>query len=256
MARKAAWEELADDDLGPYRKARGWSFGRVLTGLLVVGAGTFVGAYYFPLYRAHQKLDQQYRELAARDRTVSDQASNAERALKSAVEQRDRLQAAQDQRDSLATTDAGKLERARGAVSRSLDKFVKKGNATVVAKSGVVLVAFDAALLFLPQRLDLAPVSHSLLCDTLKNSEANTVRVHSSLGDAWTAPSALAKIFPNVWSFSAARSAAVAQMLEGGCAFSATRISAIGDGKRDPWAAEFGGSAVPADRIELELSMR
>src|SRR5262245_12317996 len=98
MARKAAWEDMADADLGPYAKSRGTRGGRVLAGLLFVVIATFVAAYYLPLYRSHQKLAEQYRELGQRSQGLSETVGRLEGELKTVAAARDELQAEHDQR--------------------------------------------------------------------------------------------------------------------------------------------------------------
>src|SRR3954462_15969984 len=99
MARKAAWEDMADADLGPYAKSRGTRWGRVFAGLLFVAVATLVAAYYVPLYRAHEKLAEQYRELGQRSQGVSETVTRVQSELKAATEARDQLQAEQSARD-------------------------------------------------------------------------------------------------------------------------------------------------------------
>ena len=253
MARKAAWEDLVEADLGPYAKPRGTRWGRVFTGLLLVACATFVAAYYLPLYRAHQKLGDQYRELGQRSQGLSDSVNQTKLELKTTTDQRDQLQAEHDQRESKQKASTAQLERVRLALSSKLDKFVKKGSVALVANTGALVVAFDSALLFAPQKVDLSPAAHTLLCDVVKTGEAKSVAVGSSLGDAGVVPQALVKLYPTPWALSAARAASVAQALEAECSLSASQISATGNGKHDPTAALLSSTKLPADRIELEL---
>ena len=256
MARKAAWEDLVEADLGPYAKSRGTRWGRVFTGLLLVGCATFVAAYYLPLYRAHQKLGDQYRELGQRSQTLSESVSQTKLELKTTTEQRDQLQAERAQKESSKKASVDQLERVRVALSSKLDKFVKKGNVAVAANTGSLMVAFDSALLFVPQKVDLSPAAHTLLCDVVKTGEAKAVAVGNSLGDAGVVPPALLKSYPTPWALSAARAAAVAQALEADCSLPASQISATGNGKHDPAASLLSNAKLPLDRVELELTLR
>src|SRR5450432_1936882 len=95
----ARWEDFADTDMGPYAKPRGTRWGRVFTGLLVLGFGTFVAAYYLPLYRAQQRLNDQYRELGQKSQSLEGNVSKAEADLKTVSAERDRLRAEHDQKD-------------------------------------------------------------------------------------------------------------------------------------------------------------
>jgi chemotaxis protein MotB len=249
MARKAAWEDLADADMGPYARKRGTSWGRVFIGVLLIASATFVAAYYVPLYRAHQRLSEQYHELGQRSQGLSDSVTKAQQELKSATEQRDRLQSEHDQTVSSKKADGDRLERLQSALSSKLDKLVKKGSAAVAVHDGALVVAFDAASLFLPQKLDLSPTGRQLLCDTVKSGEAKAVTVRASLAEGAAAPPALAKIYPAPWVLSAARAAAIVQGLQDTCAIPAAQLSATGLASRSAPP----GLKVSGDRVELEL---
>ena len=255
MARKAAWEDLADADLGPYVKPRGTSWGRVFMGLLVIGTATFVVAYYLPLYRAHQKLGDQYRDLTTRAQGLSETVSKTQSELKSTTGDRDRLQGDHDRLESAKKSDGDQLERARAALTTKLDKLVKKGAAAVVVNGGALTVALDSAVLFQPQKLDLAPAGRTLLCDVVKSTEAKSITVRDSLTEGAAVPPALAASFAGQWALSAARAAAVAQGVQDGCAFPAAQLSASGNGTRDPIAAQLGSFKAATDHVELELAL-
>ncbi|MEP7053173.1 MAG: hypothetical protein ABJB12_22600 [Pseudomonadota bacterium] len=256
MARKAAWEDLADSDLGPYAQSRGTRWGRVFVGLFVVGAATFVAAYYLPLYRAHQKLDAQYRDLAQKSQTLSDDAAKTTAELNAALLERDHLRAERDQKLSAQNSAAGHQEGARATLASKLDKLVKKNAVAIVANGGTLLVALDSALLFQPQRLDVTPAARGVLCDIVKSSGAKSLAVGASMAPGSAVPAALSKSYANAWTFSAARAAAVAQTLAEQCAFPAPQLSATGNADHDPFASELASSKLPADRIELDLTPR
>ena len=256
MARKARWEDLAESELGPYGKQGGSRWARVLAGLLFVAGATFVFAYYLPLYRAHAQLSKQYRDLGDRTQTLTNTVQGTERNLKTASARIDELQAERDQRDGVKHQRAEQIERVRTLLSTKLDKYLKKGTLALVSGDGTLLVGLDAASLFLPQKLDLTPAAQALLCDVAKTSEPQAVTVRDAVGESSVAQAALAKSYPSTWAWSAARAAAVAQALEGGCSIPAARISATGGGKHDPWAAQLASSKLPADRVVLELTLR
>jgi chemotaxis protein MotB len=68
---------------------RGW---RILALLVVIGAATFLAAYYLPLYRAHDQLRNEYGKLS--EAATSDRRKLAEtaKALQSVSSQRDKLE--------------------------------------------------------------------------------------------------------------------------------------------------------------------
>ena len=251
MARKAAWQDMADADLGPYGKSRGTRWGRVLGGLLFVAVATFVAAYYLPLYRAHQKLAEQYRELGQRSQGLSESVSKAQGELKSVTEARDQLQAEHDVREGEKKVSGDQQERVRAALSTKLDKFVKKGSAAVLVRAGSLVVAFDSATLFVPQKLELTPAARTLLCDIVKTSDAKLLTVRASLAAASVVPPPLAAGYAGPWALSAGRAAAVAQILEQGCAVPRGQLSAMGTGNQQP----LPGLKLTGDPIELEIGL-
>src|SRR5450432_2962182 len=157
MARKAAWEDAADSDLGPYGKSSGTRWGRVLLGIVLVASATFVAAYYLPLYRAQQKLSAQYRDLNQRSLGLADATSKFQADLKGVTLERDQLRADRDRRDSGKQAERQKMEGLRADLSSKLDKFVKKGWVSLSVSGGSLWIALDDTLLFVPQQLDLNP---------------------------------------------------------------------------------------------------
>lgn len=249
MARKAAWEDLADADLGPYGKSRGTRWGRVLAGLSFVAVATFVAAYYLPLYRSHEKLAEQYRELGQRAQVLSDSVMKVKLELKTTTDTRDQLQAEHDARESAKKATSDQLERVQHALSTKLDKWLKKGNAALLLNSGSLYVAFDSALLFMPQKLELTPTGRALLCDLAKTSEAKAFTVRAALGPGSVVPPPLAASYPNPWALSAGRAAAVTQVLEQACSVPSAGLMAVGNGTQGPRA----GLKLSGDPIELEV---
>ena len=250
MARKAAWESASD--LGPYAKSSGTNWGRVLLLVLLVGAGTFVAAYYLPLYRAQQKLSEQYRDASQKLQTLSDSANKTQAELKSVTAERDQLQTEHDTRESAKKTESDKFAKLSSDLGVKLDKLVKKGSAVVATSSGAEVVALDTAALFLPAKLDVSPAGKITLCDIAKSASGFALHVGASMNEDATIPAPLEGSFGNPWSLSAARAAAVAQILEEKCAVPAAQLSAIGNGKHEPHASELASLKAP-ERIVLEL---
>src|SRR5882757_451007 len=120
MARKAAWEQMSE--LGPYGKSAGTNWARVFVLLLLVFMATFIAAYYLPLYRAAQKLSEQFRELSQKSQGLSDASQKAQSDLKSVTAERDQLRAEHDQRERATKTEGDRLERLRADLSTKLDR--------------------------------------------------------------------------------------------------------------------------------------
>jgi flagellar motor protein MotB len=253
MARKAAWEDASD--LGPYGKSGGMSWGRVFVLVLLVAMGTFVAAYYLPLYRAQQKLSEQFRDLSQKSQTSSDALSKARSELKSVTSERDQLQAEHDKHESAKKTETDQLERMSRDLSVKLDKLMKKGSALVSTSNGSLLVALDAATLFAPQKLDLSPPGVATLCDVAKTAQSQSLRISGSMAGDAPVPPGLAATFGNPWALSAARAAAVAESAEEKCSVPAQQLSAIGNGKHEPFEAQLASLKAP-ERIVIEIRAR
>jgi chemotaxis protein MotB len=252
MARKAAWE---DADLGPYAKSGGTRWGRVFVLVLLVGIGTFVAAYYLPLYRSQQKLSEQYRDLSQKTQALTDSATKAQADLKSVTSERDQLQAEHDRHESAKKSDLDQLEHLRADLSTKLDKLVKKGSAAVATNAGSVLVGLDDAAVFMPQKLDLSPAGKALLCDIGKGAQSLSIRVIGSMAEGTTMPAALEASYGSAWGLSAARAAAVTTLLEEKCALPPAQLAAVGNGKQDPFQAQLASLKAP-ERVVLELRAR
>jgi chemotaxis protein MotB len=255
MARKAAWEDAGDADLGPYGKPSGTRWGRVFVGLLLVAAGTFVAAYYLPLYRAQQKLGQQYRELQQRAAGLSNTVDKTTAELTSASKERDELKTARDEQQVATETAQQQQQSLRAELAGKLDKVLKKGGGAVVASERSVVVALNEALLFAPQKLVLSPQAKPLLCDIAKIAGSHFIRVHVTTADGATASTpASASSSVNPWALSAERAAAIAGALAQQCSFPAAQLSATGDAARDPFAAQLASTMLSVGRVELEVT--
>jgi len=250
MARKAAWESASD--LGPYAKSGSTNWGRVFLLVLLVGVATFVAAYYLPLYRAQQKLSDEYRDASQKLQTLSDSASKTQAELKSVTAERDRLQAEHDARESAKKSDGDKLAKLASDLGARLDKLTKKGSAVVATKNGSELVALDTAALFMPLKLDVSPAGKAVLCDIAKTASGLALHVTASMNEDAAIPAPLEPSFANPWSLTAARAAAVAQTLEEKCAVPGAQISASGHGKHEPHLSELANLKAP-ERIVIEL---
>jgi len=238
---------MADAELGPYAKSGRTRWGRVFAGLLFVAIATFVAAYYLPLYRAHQKLAEQYRELAQRAQGLSESAGRTQRELATVTAARDELQLEHDQRTHAAKASDEQRDRVRAALTAKLDKYLKKHLAVVTANAGAVLVAFDSALLFFPQKLELTPAGRALACDVAKSSEAKVLAVRGSLAKGSVIAPPLSASYPNAWALGAARAAAVTQTLQ--TCVPAVQLSATAVGSEPALA----GLELTGDPLVLEL---
>jgi chemotaxis protein MotB len=254
MARKAAWEDLVSVAVAPYEKNRGTRSARLFAALLLIASVTFVAAYYLPLYRAHQKLGERWRELVESAQGLSARLTKSDLELKATAAQKDQLQAEHDALEAKTTSDAEQLERMRAVLAPKLDKLVKKGNAALLVRGRALFVVLDGALLFMPQKVDMFPAARALLCDVVKTSGAKSVTIADSLAPVATVPPAFAANYPSAWALSGARAAVAAQVLARACSFSTSELRATGNGGHDP-LAELSATKFLGDHLELELAL-
>jgi chemotaxis protein MotB len=71
----------------------------LLVGVALVGCGTFIFAYYVPLYRAHQTLNTSHARLMQQIKTLEDTLTQAQASLKSEIAKRQTLEAEKRQSD-------------------------------------------------------------------------------------------------------------------------------------------------------------
>ncbi len=96
MARRAPWEDIVNAGLEPHAKSSTGQGGRLFVGLLAIGACTFIGAYYVPLYRAHRALNREYRALAEQAEALKAASLSTQSELVRIREERDGLRRERD----------------------------------------------------------------------------------------------------------------------------------------------------------------
>jgi flagellar motor protein MotB len=154
-----------DDPFAPKKR---FSLGRVLTGLVLLGTGTFAIAFYFPLLEAHSALVREHESLSAQQANLGSQ-------LKLTSEQ---LEATQKERESLRTQlskkDDAQAERERAAgslmhaLSSALEPRIKRKALKVVQQGLDTVVQIDNAKLYRGNQASVHPPGSAVLCDIAK----------------------------------------------------------------------------------------
>ncbi|MGC4092225.1 MAG: hypothetical protein QM756_30960 [Polyangiaceae bacterium] len=176
MARNP-WENDPDLQAFAGRRSGGMPWGRVLVGLVVVGGLTFVGAYYLPLFRAHDTLSAEHQRSVDQSHTLERSLADAKADLQKAAARRDELEAEKQKRESGSVSAASELEGLRSELSSKLDKAEKKSLAAVALKNGVLSVSLADALLFSPKKLEPSAGGKQVLCDVAKAAAARSIRI-------------------------------------------------------------------------------
>src|SRR5688572_16207495 len=122
MARSPAWDDLdgMGNNFGRPRSGR-WKTVLVLLGL--IGAATFVFAYYLPLHRAHAALTAQHQALSGKAQSAAGALKQAQTELAGIKEKRDELERDRFQRESGQKSELSKLELVKASLLMKLEKF-------------------------------------------------------------------------------------------------------------------------------------
>lgn len=246
MARNP-WED--DPDLQAFagrRSGGGMPWGRVLVGLVVVSGLTFLGAYYLPLFRAHDTLAAEHQRTVDQTKTLEQSLADAKAQLQKASARRDELEAERQKRESGSASAASDLEALRTDLATKLDKFVKKNLADVSVKNGLVTVSLADSLVLLPKKLEVGAGAKQVLCDIAKSAGARSLWIYA-IDDGSEPDAAVAAKYPGNWAMRTARAAAVADTLESKCGVKARDLLALG-GMRTA-----ASDRVPPVHFEIEL---
>src|SRR5262245_19650027 len=90
----------SDPEMKAMRGQRGSApWAGLLVGVALVACGTFIFAYYVPLYRAHQTLASSHGRIMQQIKTLEDTLTQAQATLKSEIAKNQTLEAEKRQRD-------------------------------------------------------------------------------------------------------------------------------------------------------------
>jgi chemotaxis protein MotB len=249
---KSPWDE--DSDVPAFARSRSGStrWGRVFLGVAFVIVATFVGAYYLPLFRAHDTLSAEHRRVSEQNQTLQRSLNEAQAELKTAKARRDELEAEQHQREATKTGQSSELETVRSELKSKLDRYLKKGS-ELGSRDGHLVLAIPDALVFSAGKLEVSNTGKQLLCDFAKASGRKPLNVLALDASDSVAPAFAAK-FPSVLALRAARAAAVAETLQAKCEVDAGALR-IQLPLAAPAATLEGAKLAPV-RIELELGSK
>lgn len=227
-------------------------WGRVLTGMLVIGCVTFALAYYLPLARAHQELGKRFAELKARadaaDRALEGERSKAKelgethRALENRmaeVTQRDKQRA-----------DASQV--IRSALQSKLEKPLAKNQATVAVAGDRVVAALSLDHLLTRGKVEIGAPGQSLLCSVAGAANKRSIRV-VVVAEQKGIPANLSKTLKTPLQYSVAVAQRVAETLLDKCGVDAAHLSAAGVPTEPASSMAPEGKKLPGPRVELWL---
>ncbi len=253
MARRAAWEDIDPAEHGPYHR-HGSGQGRWLgVGLLAIGTATFVGAFYVPLYRAHDALSREHTAVVDQLESTHAALIRTQSELTRMRQESDVLRQSRDGAVAAARARADGLRRelAGGAIER----LSKKDALSVSTSETAVLLSFDPASVFLSRDTVVSNAGRKAICEVIRVvGKTTSIHVHDFLTGGAPVPSGFTSSYPTAWSFTAARAAGVAEALEEDCGVPGAVLRATGDAKQDRFEAALGAGR--GERLVLEIAAK
>jgi chemotaxis protein MotB len=223
----------------------------LLVGVALVACGTFIFAYYVPLYRAHETLATSHGRIMQQIKSLEDTLTQAQATLKSEIARRETLEAEKRQRDTSTKSSASELESVRATLGQKLEGPVSKKQAGLALDADKLVVVLGSSALFSTGKVEVSGGGKNLLCEIGKAAAGRPVRVEASTDDSGV-PALLKLKYTNEFSLSAAAAASVANTLEDKCNVKATQLSASGYANRPPRKA-LEGTKIGGLRVEIEI---
>jgi hypothetical protein len=253
---KNAFEDM-DPDLsamrGSMRSSAGpMRWGRVLTGVLVVGCATFAFAFYVPLMRAHEALTKQFLSLQAQVDSANRSLQDAQTQAKDLVEQKQSLQDQIAQSKLAEKSGSEASASVKTALESKLQKVIAKEQAAVGTANGQAVAALSLNYLLTRGKLEVSPDGKTALCNVAAASNKRAIRV-LAVADKKSIPAPLAAKLKTSLDYGAAVSALVAQTLLDKCSVEAAQLSATSFAAEPAASGKIEGKKLPGARVELWL---
>lgn len=221
------WDDL-DTDMAALAGRSRRKLSVAWTPLLVVGALTFVGAFYVPMHRAHRSLTEQHGELLRRTETVTSDLEQTTARRDELETERRALATRMAELDERTATRARALEEKRERIGSALTKLIKAGAIRLEGAPDTVVLEVSQDLVFAPQKLDVTPKGKDLLCDVARATGESVLLVSVPTSASDVAPPALRQVLKSSWAVGAARASQVADTLEKGCRFPRGQVRMAG----------------------------
>jgi chemotaxis protein MotB len=224
----------------------------VLVGVLVVACGTFIFAFYLPLYRAHQSAMSSYDRIMRQVKGLEDTLTQAQATLKSEIAKRETLEAEKRQREGVSKSSAGDLDAMKTTLTQKLEGPISKKQAGVALDGDRLIVVLGSSALLSTGKVEVSGSGKSLLCDIGKAAGPRAMRVEAAT-DADGVPALLKLKYTNAWALTGAAASSVANTLEEKCSVQGAKLSASGyAGNKAPRKA-LESTKIEGLRIEIEI---
>lgn len=214
--------------------------GRVVTGLVMIGAVTFGLAYYMPLSSAHSALAAEHEKLSSSNTGTNEQLEKTTQQLMTTQQERDELSAKLKAIDEAKAAGSQGREALVERVKGKLAQLAKSSLVSVQATDTGAEIAVDNLALFRGHEASVHPPGRKLLCaigKALKDVEADVHVGGYTSGNKVTNPK-LKKDYLTVWDASAARAVGALRVLES-CGVPGKRMAAAGHAEHG--VGELGG---------------
>jgi hypothetical protein len=249
--------EVMDPDLkamrGSMRASAGpVRWGRVLTGILVVGCATFAFAYHLPLQRAHETLTRSFSELQSQVESANRGMKEAQAQAKESSESKQSLETQLAEAKQLDAAHADASKALTTALESKLQKPLGKNQAAVGSADAQGIAALSLGYLLSPGKLDVSPQGKDALCSVASASNKKMIRV-LGIADKKSIPPSLAAKLKTPLEYSSAVATLVAQTLLDKCSVDPAHLSATGFPAEPPANAKLEGKKLAGPRVELWL---
>jgi len=225
-------------------------WGRVATGVLVVGCATFAFAFYLPLVRAHEALTKQFLSLQVQVDSANRAVLDAQTQAKDALEQKQALQDQIAQAKQVEKSSSDASASIKGALESKLQKPAAKEQAAVGSVDGQAVATLSLNYLLTRGKLEVSPDGKVALCGVATASNKRPLRV-LAVADKKSIPPTLVAKLKTPLDYSGAVATLVAQTLLDKCGVDAAHLSATSFPAEPPSSGKLDGKKVSGPRVEL-----
>jgi flagellar motor protein MotB len=226
-----------------FRTSGGARWGRVLAWILIIGAATFVCAYYLPLHLTHRAVLQQQQEATQQAQVLGQKLRKTEQQL------------AELQKNTAGlVSESSTRERARQSagerlveIERELGPFTRQAGIAVAANHENVRISIEHNRVFRHEQAEVTPQGRNLLCEIAKIGRSYPLRI-AAVSDMPAGSVA------SSWALTALQAGNIAQTLEQKCRVAPDRLTVAGYGRER--AASSARPKLAGSKIEIEIRFR
>lgn len=227
-------------------------WGRIASGVVLVGCLAFGFGYYLPLQRAHAALNQHFAELQTQLEKADRAADEARKQTKALEEKQQTLEseAASAKQAEKARLDA--TQAIKSALDAKVQKLAAKDQAAVGVAGTQAVVSLALGQVLPPGKLEVSAPGKATLCSVVSAASNRSLRV-VVVADKKSIPPAMAAKLKTPLQYTVAAAQAVAEALLDKCSVAPERLSAAGAAGELAAPAKLEGKRLASPRVELWL---